>query len=224
MFGNISFPNRSKDLRMALLVCENLEVGYNGKTVASGINFSVEEGDYLCIFGENGSGKSTLMKTILGLIPPVSGKIEFSKELKGNQIGYLPQQKDFQKNFPASVQEVVLSGRLGSLGILPFYRKSDYLLMMENLYKLGISDLRKKSYLKLSGGQQQRVLLARALCAAKKLIVLDEPVTGLDPDSQADMYATIEKLNKEDKMTVIMISHDVGSASKYANKLLTIGK
>ncbi|MBR0030975.1 MAG: ABC transporter ATP-binding protein [Treponema sp.] len=209
---------------MSLLLCENLNVGYNGKTVAAGINFSVEEGDYFCIFGENGSGKSTLMKTILGLIPPVSGKIEFSKELKGNQIGYLPQLKDFQKNFPASVQEVVLSGRLGSLGIFPFYRKSDYLLMMENLYKLGIADLRKKSYQKLSGGQQQRVLLARALCAAKKMIVLDEPVTGLDPDSQAEMYATIEKLNKNDKMTVIMISHDVGAASKYANKFLTVGE
>ena len=209
---------------MSLLLCENLNVGYNGKTVAAGINFSVEEGDYFCIFGENGSGKSTLMKTILGLIPPVSGKIEFSKELKGNQIGYLPQLKDFQKNFPASVQEVVLSGRLGSLGIFPFYRKSDYLLMMENLYKLGIADLRKKSYQQLSGGQQQRVLLARALCAAKKMIVLDEPVTGLDPDSQAEMYATIEKLNKNDKMTVIMISHDVGAASKYANKFLTVGE
>ncbi|MBQ3671615.1 MAG: ABC transporter ATP-binding protein [Treponema sp.] len=208
---------------MPLLSCENLEVGYNGRAVASGIQFAVNEGDYFCIFGENGSGKSTLMKTILGLIPPVSGKIEFSKELKGNQIGYLPQQKDFQKNFPASVQEVVLSGRLGSLGPLPFYRKSDYLLMMENLYKLGIAHLRKKSYLKLSGGQQQRVLLARALCAAKKLIVMDEPVTGLDPDSQAEMYATIERLNKEDKMTVIMISHDVESALKYANKSLTVG-
>ena len=209
---------------MALLSCKNLAVGYGGKVVASGIEFSVGEGDYFCIFGENGSGKSTLMKTILGLIPPVSGTVTFSKKLKGKHIGYLPQQKDFQKQFPASVQEVVLSGCLGSLGLLPFYRTSDYLLMMENLRKLGIADLRKKSYQRLSGGQQQRVLLARALCAAKKLIVLDEPVTGLDPDSQAEMYAAIEALNKKDGMTVIMISHDVTVASQYATAFLTIGE
>ncbi|MCR5150785.1 MAG: ABC transporter ATP-binding protein [Clostridiales bacterium] len=209
---------------MALLTCQNLSLGYEGNTILSGLNFDVEPGDYLCIVGENGSGKSTLMKTILGLQPPLSGKILTDGGLKINEIGYLPQQTDIQRDFPASVWEIVLSGCQGERGIKPFYSKENKNLARLNLEKMAITPLEKRCYRELSGGQQQRVLLARALCAAKKMILLDEPVAGLDPNVTAQMYSLIESLNKVDKITVIMISHDIDAALKYANKILHIGK
>lgn len=203
-----------------LIECKNLSAGYEGQTVIKDLSFKVEEGDYLCIVGENGSGKSTLMKVILGLKSPFGGEIVFGGGLKQNQIGYLPQQTAAQKDFPATVKEVVLSGCLGKMGLTPFYSKADKEKAAHNMEILGITHLAKKSYRDLSGGQQQRVLLARALCATEKLLLLDEPVSGLDPMVTAEMYEIIAGLNKNQRVTIIMISHDLQGALKYGSKIL----
>ena len=208
---------------MAQLTCQNLTVGYDGRTVLQGLNFEVNPGDYLCILGENGSGKSTLMKTILGLQAPISGTILTGDGLRKNEIGYLPQQTQAQKDFPASVREIVLSGCQGRCGSRPFYSKEEKRLAEENIGKMGIGSLTKRCYRELSGGQQQRVLLARALCATRKMLLLDEPVSGLDPRVTAEMYGLIERLNREEGITVMMISHDISAALKYASHILRIG-
>lgn len=208
---------------MAQLTCQKLCVGYDGKSVLQDLNFEVFGGDYLCIVGENGSGKSTLMKTILGLQPPISGRILTGDGLRKNEIGYLPQQTIVQKDFPASVREIVLSGCQGRCGSRPFYNKEEKQLTAEAMDKMQITQLARRCYRELSGGQQQRVLLARALCATRKMLLLDEPVSGLDPKVTAEMYALIEKLNREDGITVIMISHDIAAAIKYASHILHIG-
>ena len=208
---------------MAQLTCQNLCVGYDGTSVLQDLNFEVFAGDYLCIVGENGSGKSTLMKTILGLQPPISGRILTGDGLRKNEIGYLPQQTVVQKDFPASVREIVLSGCQGRCGSRPFYNKEEKRLAADAMEKMQIAQLAKQCYRELSGGQQQRVLLARALCATQKMLLLDEPVSGLDPKVTAEMYALIEKLNREDGITVIMISHDIAAAVKYASHILHIG-
>ena len=209
---------------MAQITCQNLCVGYDGKAVLQELNFSVNAGDYLCIVGENGSGKSTLMKTILGLQPPVSGRILTGDGLRKNEIGYLPQQTAIQKDFPASVREIVLSGCLGRCGSRPFYSKEERQLAAEAMDKMQIMSLARRCYRELSGGQQQRVLLARALCATGKMILLDEPVSGLDPKVTSQMYVAIEALNRRDGITTIMISHDVAAAVRYASHILHIGK
>jgi zinc transport system ATP-binding protein len=182
------------------------------------VSFEIDKGDYLCIVGENGSGKSTLLKGIVGLRKLNSGNIKYN--LKKNEIGYLPQQTVVQKDFPASVIEVVLSGCLNRLGLKPFFTAKEKKLAQKNLELLGISDLANKSYRDLSGGQQQRVLLARALCATGDILILDEPVTALDPIATLDMYKVIDSLNKEHGTTIVMISHDIDSAVKYGNKIL----
>lgn len=209
---------------MSLLTCRNLSVGYDGKAVLENLNFSVESGEYLCMVGENGSGKSTLMKTLLGLQQPLSGQILQGDGLQKNEIGYLPQQTVVQKDFPASVWEIVLSGCQGRCGWRPFYNRAEKAFAEETLKKLRIDDLASRCYRELSGGQQQRVLLARALCATRKLLLLDEPVTGLDPKATAELYALIERLNREDKITVLMISHDIEAALRYADHILHIGQ
>ena len=208
---------------MAQLTCQNLTVGYDGRTVLQGLNFEVNPGDYLCIVGENGSGKSTLMKTILGLQAPIGGRILTGDGLRKNEIGYLPQQTQAQKDFPASVREIVLSGCQGRCGSRPFYSKEEKRLAEENIGKMGIGSLTKRCYRELSGGQQQRVLLARALCATRKMLLLDEPVSGLDPRVTAEMYGLIETLNREEGITVMMISHDISAALRYASHILHIG-
>ena len=208
---------------MAQLTCQNLRVGYDGKSVLQDLSFEVFAGDYLCIVGENGSGKSTLMKTILGLQPPISGRILTGDGLRKNEIGYLPQQTVVQKDFPASVREIVLSGCQGRCGSRPFYNKEEKQLAEENIRKMQIDKLSKRCYRELSGGQQQRVLLARALCATQKMLLLDEPVSGLDPKVTAEMYTLIQKLNYEDSITVVMISHDLSAALQYASHILHIG-
>ena len=208
---------------MAQLICQDLCVGYDGKAVLQDLSFAVFSGDYLCIVGENGSGKSTLMKTILGLQQPVRGRILTLDGLRKNEIGYLPQQTQVQKDFPASVREIVLSGCQGRCGSRPFYNKEEKQLAADAMEKMQIAQLAKRCYRELSGGQQQRVLLARALCATRKMLLLDEPVSGLDPKATAEMYTLIEKLNREDGITVIMISHDIAAAVKYASHILHIG-
>ncbi|MDR0197882.1 MAG: ATP-binding cassette domain-containing protein [Oscillospiraceae bacterium] len=207
---------------MPQLICRDLALGYEGKTVVSELSFTVNAGDYLCVVGENGTGKSTLMKTILKLKTPLSGEIQINDGLSANEIGYLPQQTVIQKDFPASVREVVRSGCLNRCGLRPFYNKAEKQMAEDNMEKLGIAPLAKSCYRELSGGQQQRALLARALCAARKILLLDEPAAGLDPNAAAEMYALIEKLNGGG-ITVIMISHDVAACVKYASHILHIG-
>lgn len=207
---------------MSSIIGKSVALGYEGKKIISGLNFEINEGDYICIIGENGAGKSTLVKTLLGLQEVVEGKISMGEGLNAYEIGYLPQQTVVQRDFPAIVWEVVLSGTLGHLGKKWFYGKKEKALAKEKMTELGIWELRKKSYRNLSGGQQQRVLLARALCAATKVILLDEPVTGLDPKVTLEFYSLIQELN-EKGMTVIMVSHDLQALS-YASHILHIDK
>ncbi len=208
---------------MALLTCEQLSLGYEHTAVVEGLNFKVNAGDYLCIVGENGSGKTTLMKTILRLQAPLAGRIMVGDGLKPTEIGYLPQQTMVQKDFPASVYEIVLSGCLNRCGWHPFYSKAHKQTAKENMERMGISHLASRCYRELSGGQQQRVLLARALCATCKMLLLDEPVAGLDPKVTSEMYDIIRRLNREDGITVIMISHDLTAAVQDATHILHIG-
>lgn len=202
-----------------LIKVENLALSYENMTVIENLSFEVADGDYLCIVGENGSGKSTLVKALLSLKRPEKGSISFGEGLKKNEIGYLPQQTAAQKDFPASVYEVVISGCLNSRGIRPFYSSRERKMALENMELLGITDLKSRSYRELSGGQQQRVLLSRALCATKKLLLLDEPVAGLDPIVTAELYELIDKINKNG-VTVIMVTHDLTTALKYSRHIL----
>ena len=209
---------------MAQITCRDLSIGYEGRVIRDHINFSLHKGDYLCVIGENGSGKSTLMKTLLHLLPPVSGSVLLGDGLGSNEIGYLPQQTVIQKDFPASVREIVLSGCQNHCGIRPFYNKEEKRLSEEMMDKLQITHFRNRCYRELSGGQQQRVLLARALCATRKILLLDEPVSGLDPKVTEEMYRLIEQLNHVDQITIIMISHDIREAVKYASHVMYLGE
>lgn len=208
---------------MSVLTCQDVSFSYEGKEVLTGVNFALNQGDYLCILGENGAGKSTLMKGILNLKKPSSGQIKTGDGLRQTEIGYLPQQTQVQKDFPASVLEVVLSGRLNQCGLRPFYNREDRRIALNKLEQLGILSLKGKCYRELSGGQQQRVLLARALCATKKILLLDEPVAGLDPIMTAELYNIVKELNQKQNITVIMVSHDVQLATVHATHILQLG-
>lgn len=207
---------------MAQITGEALTLGYDGKAVLRDLNFTVEAGDYLCIVGENGSGKTTLMKTLLGLQPPLAGQIRLGEGLTRKDIGYLPQQTEVQRDFPALVREIVRSGFQGRCGLRPFYTRQEKAEADRMLQKVGAAELAGRCYRELSGGQQQRVLLARALCAAHKVLVLDEPVTGLDPEAAAQMYRLVADL-KAEGITILMVTHDVGPALQAANRILHIG-
>ena len=215
----MNFLENQENERQPQLICEGLSLGYEGTTLLRDLSFTVREGDYLCIVGENGSGKTTLMKALLGLIPCASGRIVMGEGLKPTEIGYLPQQSAIQKDFPASVEEVVLSGTIGYRGLKPFYGKKERELSEKNMDMLGLLPLRKRCYQELSGGQQQRVLLARALCATKKCLVLDEPTTGLDPVVTAEFYHVLHEINQSG-MTIIMVSHDVEQAVRDCSHIL----
>ena len=207
---------------MAILTCKNASFGYDGEVVLSGIDFTLCGGEYMCILGENGAGKSTLVKGILGLISPVTGEIEFGEGLRACEVGYLPQQTQVQKSFPASVLEVVLSGRINSMGMRPFYNRKDREDAVKKLELMGMKGMERRSFQELSGGQKQRVLLARGMCAAGRLILLDEPVSGLDPAATTDLYELIADINKNMGMTVIMVSHDTQAAVKYASHIMQL--
>lgn len=207
---------------MPQIICENASLGYDGKPIVTDLSFTVNAGDYLCIVGENGSGKSTLMKTILNLTAPLAGAIRMDG-LRPTEIGYLPQQTQVQRDFPASVQEIVRSGFQGQCGLRPFYTREEKTVAARNLERLGLGGFERRCYRELSGGQQQRVLLARALCATRKCLLLDEPVSGLDPKAAAQMYEIIRQLHQEG-ITIIMISHDLESALNHATHVLHIGK
>jgi zinc transport system ATP-binding protein len=198
---------------------EDLFFAYEGHIVVRDLSFQVAAGDYLCVVGENGSGKSTLVRGILGLKAPERGKI-LLEGIRQGEIGYLPQQRAAQKDFPAGVYEVVISGRLGRGGLWPFYSREDKRTAEENLRRLGVAELRNRCYRELSGGQQQRVLLARALCAGQKLLILDEPAAGLDPPATAELYRLLSRINRETGMAIIMVSHDIEGALLYASHIL----
>ncbi|MBR5553160.1 MAG: ATP-binding cassette domain-containing protein [Clostridia bacterium] len=203
-----------------ILKADHICVAYEGKKVVDHVSFEVEHGDYLCIVGENGTGKSSLVKAMLGLVPTCCGKAVFNLKNGKKRIGYLPQQTLLQKDFPASVGETVISGCLSGMRFPKIYRKAEKELAETYMKYLDIYELRHKATRDLSGGQRQRVLLARALCAADEILVLDEPVSGLDTNAARDLYSCLEKLNREKNITVIMISHDMNSAMKYATKIL----
>ena len=204
--------------------CQNVSLGYEGHAIWEGLTFQVKSGDYLCIVGENGSGKSTLLKSLLGLLKPLSGTIVWDDALRRGAIGYLPQQTKAQKDFPATVYEVVLSGFLSRGGLRLFHTPAEKSAALMNMGKLGILELKDRCYRELSGGQQQRVLLARALCAAGELLVLDEPVTGLDPAAALDLYRTLEYLHAQEGIAIVMVTHDMRSALRYATKILHAGQ
>ena len=209
---------------MALITCEHVCLGYDGQTVLRDVNFTVSRGDLLCVVGENGSGKSTLIKGLLGLKAPEQGSITLGDGLVRNEIGYLPQQTQLQRDFPASVAEVVRSGCINQMHGRPFYSRADRARAQENMERMGIEDLAHHSYQALSGGQQQRVLLARALCAANDLLILDEPVTGLDPASMQDLYKTLRYLNEREGMAIIMVTHDIENALREAKHILCVDR
>lgn len=204
---------------MKILECKKLNIGYNEKSVCKDINFSLESGQYVCVIGENGSGKSTLLKTLLGLIKPIAGKVVFDKAFNKSLVGYLPQQTDMQRDFPATVREIVMSGFINQMGLRPFYKKSEKEKASETLRYLGIYDLINRSYRELSGGQQQRVLLARALCATNDLLVLDEPTNALDTRSKNKLYDMIADLNKNG-LTILMVSHNIDKVISYATHII----
>lgn len=208
----------------ALITCEHVDFGYENVDAVIDVTMEIEPGDYLCIVGENGSGKSTLMKGILGLLKPTAGVLCVNEELKRTGIGYLPQQTAAQRDFPATVYEVVQSGCLSRRGNRPFYTKAERRLTMESMEKLGISALKKHCYRELSGGQQQRVLIARALCATSRLLILDEPITGLDPSAVQEFYGIIRRLNRDEGVSILMVSHDIRNMVMQANKILHLGR
>ena len=206
-----------------LIDCRDVALGYEGKALSRHLTFQVRGGDYLCVVGENGSGKSTLLKVLLGLLKPMEGRITVDKSLKAGAIGYLPQQTRAQRDFPATVYEVVLSGFLSARRGRFFYTAAQKSAALMNMGKLGILELKDQSYRDLSGGQQQRVLLARALCAARSLLILDEPITGLDPAAAQDLYKTLSYLNRKEGMAVVMVTHDLRAALRSARTVLHIG-
>ncbi|MDY3014644.1 MAG: ABC transporter ATP-binding protein [Evtepia sp.] len=208
---------------MIQMNCQGLSLGYDVPLVRD-LRFTVSAGDYLYILGENGAGKSTLMKTILGLLPPLDGRVTLGGGVRANEIGYLPQQTQTQRDFPATVWEVVLSGCQSRCGLRPFYTRAEKDLARQSLRRMDMERLSRRCYRELSGGQQQRVLLARALCAARKMLLLDEPVAGLDPAASREMYQVIDRLNQQDGMTILMISHDAQAALRCASHILYLGR
>lgn len=202
------------------IVCEHADFGYENQDAVVDLSITIDPGDYLCIVGANGSGKSTLIKGLLGLLAPTAGTLIVAEELRRGGIGYLPQQTAAQRDFPATVFEVVLSGTLGRRGNRPFYSQEERRLARQSMERLGITELRKQCYRELSGGQQQRVLIARALCATEQMLILDEPITGLDPSAIQEFYRLIRELNERDHITIVMVSHDIRSIIGQANKIL----
>ncbi len=209
---------------MSYITCDEVTLAYEGRIIVKDLSFSVERGDYICIVGENGSGKTTLLRTLVGLKRPFSGRVSYGDGLSRRNVGYVPQTVLSGKDFPATVYEVVTSGLLNRMGLRPFFTKEEKKAAEYAMERLGISDIKNRCFRELSGGQRQRVQLARAICAADKLLMLDEPASGLDPVITSQLYGIIKELNETDGMAVVMVSHDIPSAVKYASKLLHLEK
>lgn len=205
-----------------ILRLEKLKLGYGDKIVIKGVDLEIAAGDFLCVVGANGSGKSTLVKGILGLLTPLAGKVIFGDGVRQTEIGYMPQESKIDANFPATVSEIVLSGALGRIGIKPFYGKTEKTLALKKMQSLKISQLAHRSFADLSGGQKQKVLLVRSLVATSKLLILDEPSNNLDQKSRSDFYATLQKLNRDDELTIIMITHDLDAEDLIGNKVALV--
>ena len=201
-----------KDGGEPILTVKKLQVSYDKVNVFSNLSFEVREGDFICIVGQNGAGKSTLIKTLLGSIKQSKGEIIFHN-LKRKFIGYMPQESKVDKNFPASVSEIVYSGT--------FYGEEEGKVVSECLKELKISDLTKRHFADLSGGQRQKVLLARALAATSKLLILDEPSNNLDFKSKMELYDNLLKLNKKG-ITILMVTHDLDHKNLIGNKILAL--
>lgn len=209
---------------MALITMKDVTIAFEGAVAVDRVSLEVDRGDYLVIVGENGSGKSTLMRAMLGLVRPRAGRIAYGDGLVKNRIGYLPQQTAAQRDFPASVEEVVLSGCVNRMGMRCFFSRLEHEKAAQNMRLLDVEKYRKKPYRSLSGGQQQRALLARALCATDAILLLDEPVTGLDPAAAQEFYDVIRELNRVHGVAVVMVSHDLGGAMRDANKVLVMDR
>ena len=207
---------------MELIRCDCACFGYEGRAVVQDVTLAVEPGDYIGIIGENGAGKSTLIKGLLGLLKPMEGSVAYGSAVEQDGIGYLPQQTDLQKNFPATVGEVVLSGCLRRCGLRPFYTKKEKELADQNMKRMGIGDLKNRCYRELSGGQRQRALIARALCATDSILVLDEPVSGLDPMAVKELYQMLDELNQKEGLAILMVSHDLDHVLKHAREILLL--
>ncbi|MDR2482013.1 MAG: ATP-binding cassette domain-containing protein [Treponema sp.] len=205
-----------------LIQCQDAAFGYDGHIAVDGLNFSLEKGDYLCVAGENGSGKSTLLRGMLGLIAPLRGSVIRGEGARGTETGYLPQEAAVKKDFPAGVYEIVLSGMAAKMGLRPFYTLPEKERAEEAMRSMGVADLRRRCFRELSGGQRRRALIARALCACRGLLALDEPSAGLDPGAQAELYEMLLRLNREQGLTIVMVSHDIPAAGKYAGKILHV--
>ncbi len=203
---------------MNIIECKKLSLGYSGSVYVKDVSFALEKGRYLCIIGENGSGKSTLLKGILGLLPPLKGSVELS--IKRSELGYLPQLTQTRRDFPATAAEVVLSGLAATSGMTPFYKRSERALALACMEKTGTENLFRRRFGELSEGQKRRVLLSRALISGRKLLVLDEPVAGLDPEHALELYKIIENL-KSEKMTMLIVTHDL-DAARNADMLLCL--
>ena len=216
--------NSISQIKSPLLKCSNITLGYGSKNIVNNFNYTIHSGDYLSIIGRNGCGKTTFLRGLAGVLHPRAGKIELSSGLKRNQIGYLPQITVTQKDFPASVEEIVLSAFQGKNLLLPFYGKALRKRADECLELTHATNLRKESFRELSGGQKQRVLLARALCAAERLLLLDEPVTGLDPESSQNMYNIIRDLHENKNMTIVMVTHDIDAARNNSTRILNFNE
>ncbi len=203
------------------IIAKNVSISYGSNKVINSANFVIDEEDFVCVVGANGSGKSTLIKAILGLIKPDSGKIIFENNNKRKSIGFLPQDTKTDMIFPATVIEIVLSGTLGQLGMKAFYRKENKDRAEKSLRRLNILGLKNSSFSSLSGGQKQKVLLARALAATSKILILDEPSNNLDYKSRKEFYNELKELNKSG-LTIIMITHDLDAEDLIGNKIINI--
>lgn len=206
-----------------LLTCRKLVPGYGARAVAGEIDIDVSEGDGLCVVGGNGTGKSTFLRTLLGLQPALSGEVSFNPSLRPGDIGYLPQQNPLQRDFPATAREVAMSGCQAMRGTRPFFRERERAIANEAMGRFGVAAFADRPYRELSGGQRQRVLLARALCAGRRLLVLDEPATGLDPGAAAELYAAMAELHRGGLAT-ISVTHDMAGGLEGATHILDLGR
>lgn len=203
---------------MNLISLDRIKLGYNNTTVIDGLSFNINKQDFICIVGPNGAGKTTLIRGILGLLPLKSGEIKFNT--KKNQIGYIPQETAVDPTFPASVFEIVLSGSLNNHQ--NFYRAETKERAKATLKLLNIIKLKDASFSELSGGERQKVLLARALMATREILILDEPSNNLDQKSKRELYETLKKLNKEQKITIVMVTHDLDHKNLIGDKILSL--
>lgn len=201
----------------ALLSFEAVSVRYGALEAVKDVSFAVHEGDRCCLVGENGSGKTTLLKAALGLVPITSGHVAFG--LPRESLSYLPQISTALEDFPATALEIVLSGRQNRSRFSPWTSEADKRAAVETMRRFAITDLAKRRFASLSGGQKQRVLLARAMCSAPRLLLLDEPDAALDAESRDALIATLRELNEREGLSILMVSHDQESVAAFAKQI-----